>query len=129
MRLRLRKSNLRVLNQHLTADELRIANIGSESILKKVAVVLLLLGFGWLCQQQIGLFLLGERPGLRVLLSQLDAPHKATYTKAEVEQIGREAVAAQYAVLPIFTIPGIVIVLGGLLAAWPRRPRSNDDAA
>jgi hypothetical protein len=100
-----------------------------ESALRKTAVALLLVGFGWLCWQQVGLLLVGSRPGLRVLLEQLDAQPNATYTKAEVERLGREAVSAQSTVTPLFAIPGSFMLLGGLLAGWSARPRNGDNAA
>jgi len=97
--------------------------------LGKVAAALLLVGFSWLCSQQIGLLLVGQRPGLRVLLYQLDSQHKETYTKAEVEQLGREAIAAQFAVTPLFAIPGAAMLCGGLLAVWSRRSRNSENSA
>jgi hypothetical protein len=96
---------------------------------RKIAAILLLAGFGWLCWQQVGVLLVGARPGLRVLLAQLDGQPSATYTKADVEQLGREAVLAQAESTPFFSIPGTVMLFGGLLGAWFVRPRFRESAA
>lgn len=83
--------------------------------MRTAALALLLVGFGWLCVQQMGLNLVGPRPGLRALLSQLDSKPKATYTRAEVEQLAREAVTAQFTSIPLFVLPGCVMFGGGVL--------------
>lgn len=91
--------------------------------MRTVAAALLLLGFIWLSAQQIGVHLAGQRPGLRVLLSQLDAKKKTAYTSAEVEQLGRDAVTAQFASSPTFVLPGCVMLVGGVLGLWTGRQR------
>lgn len=73
---------------------------------------------------QVGVQLSGTRPGLRVLVSQLDASPKATQTRAEVEQLGRAAVTAQFEGTPLFVLPASMMLLGGGgLALWAVRRR------
>lgn len=94
-----------------------------------LAAALLLLGFVWLSTQQIGLYLVGMRPGLRMLLSQMDSKPKTAYTSAEVEQLGRDAVTAQSASSPVFVLPGGVMLVGGVLGLWAGRRRRIDSAS
>ena len=96
--------------------------------MRALAAALLLLGFGWLSAQQIGLYLAGPRPGLRVLLSQLDSKPKTAYTSAEVEQLARDAVTAQFGSSPAFVLPGCVMLVGGVLGLSAGRRRRIESA-
>ena len=70
---------------------------------------------------QLSAVLVGERPGLRVLLTQLDAQHDRSLAKEIAEQIGREAVSAQCESVPIYGLPATLMLLGGLLISfYPR---------
>lgn len=92
-------------------------------------IALLLVAFGWLCVQQVGLHLVGGRPGgLRVLLSQLDAKPSGIYSREEAERIGRAAVKAQADINPNFVVPGIFMLSGGLMIGWSTRSRNGKNA-
>ena len=89
--------------------------------MKKIGVILFLAGFGWLCWMQLSAVLVGERPGLRVLLTKHDALHDQTLAKEVAERIGREAVSAQCESVPMYGLPATLMLLGGLLISlYPR---------
>jgi hypothetical protein len=97
--------------------------------MRRLGLVLLLAGFGWLLAYQAGVLLRGARPALRGTLVKLDQQPNKSYSKQEVEQLLSEAGAAQYDATPVFALPGALMLIGGLLGATrPRRISSNSAA-
>lgn len=94
--------------------------------MRRLSLVLLLVGFGWLLAYQAGVLLRGSRPALRDTFVKLDQQPNKLYSRQEIALLLREAGIAQYEATPVFAWPGTLMFIGGLLGATrPRRPPSN----
>ncbi len=86
--------------------------------MRKVGVILLLVGFLWLLVLQ-GVVLVrgGVRPIIRVAISELESkPGKLYSAEDVVAYVGRAATSA-FDAQPLFVAPASLMLVGGLLAA------------
>lgn len=95
--------------------------------MRKLGYTLLLIGFVWLCVQQINGVL---RAGLRHVVLARDATLSSdpamVYHRDDVRDQIRQTALAAYDRFPDTLPPGVLMLLGGLLLA--RRPRRGDVA-
>ena len=94
--------------------------------MRKFGYALLFIGFAWLCLQQFnGVMRGGLRP---VVLAQYQklTPDKL-YSAADVQQHIRETAVATFDTYPLVIIPGLFMLVGGLLLARTRRQNNGQN--
>ena len=98
--------------------------------MRKIGYTLLLVGFCWACFQELSGFL---RLGIRqVALEQYEtlSPDKSKlYTAEDVSKYIRETAVAAYGSFPHAIVPGILMLIGGLLYGRERRVRNDQTDA
>ena len=97
--------------------------------MRKVGIALLLLAFAWLAVEQVGLLLRGARPGLRAAYEVLDSRPAKQYSKEEVVKLIALSASAQSDACPTFVLPGLAMLIGGLMGAMSGRRGGNQGDA
>ena len=96
--------------------------------MRKIGYALLFIGFAWICMQQLqGVMRGGLRP---IVLAQYEklAPEKV-YSAADVQQHIRETAVATFDAFPRVIVPGIFMLVGGLLLARKGRAQNGKSGA
>jgi hypothetical protein len=92
--------------------------------MRSIGIALLIIGFGWLLLEQVSLALQGTRPALRTVYAELDAQPNKLYSRQEVEKLVKRSASAQADACPFFVLPGLAMLLGGLLGTVSSRRAS-----
>jgi len=93
--------------------------------MRKLGVTLLVVGFLWLLALQMQAALRGGiRPVLRAQYAQLDTAAKTSYSRQDVEELIGNTARDSFDAQPLFSLPGTICFIGGLLAAR-RQPVSS----
>ena len=98
--------------------------------MRKLGFLLLFTGFVWIGFLQLNLFMrAGLRPVVLAEYAKLPSAPDHRYTQEEAHKQIRESAEAVYSHAPFVLAPGILMLVGGLLASFGSRRGSRQSAA
>lgn len=96
---------------------------------RKLGFLLLLFGFAWLCFQQFDVTM---RANLRQVgmaqHAKLSSDPTHRYSEQDVRNHIRETALAVHGYFPVVILPGLLMLVGGLLLAFGSRTSRRDNA-
>ena len=90
--------------------------------MRKLGYALLLIGFAWIVGQQLEGFMRGElRSVVLAQYAKLSPDPGKTYSREDVQLHIRESALSAYRTYPLVAVPGVLMLIGGLLLARSNR--------
>lgn len=95
--------------------------------MRKLGYTLLFVGFAWISFQQLNGLLRVRLRSVALYATVSPNPSK-TYTRDDVRQHVRDTTLATYDLFPVVILPGVIMLLGGLILARSSSGRKRDGA-